>query len=56
MFAFDGCIDVTFERLARLIDTIDVKYTRFFNIASRTLYVIATFSMDISSSIANYWL
>jgi len=28
MFAFDRCIDVTFERLARFVDTIDVKYTR----------------------------
>ena len=26
MFEFDGCIDVTFERLARLVDMIDVKY------------------------------
>jgi len=34
MFAFDGCIDVTFERLDRLVDTVDVKYTRFSNIAS----------------------
>jgi len=35
MFAFDGCIDVIFERLlARLVDTVDVKYTRFSNIAS----------------------
>ncbi|KYN27502.1 hypothetical protein ALC57_03111 [Trachymyrmex cornetzi] len=34
MFAFDGCIDVTFERLVRLVDTVDVKYTRFSNIAS----------------------
>jgi len=53
MFEFDGCIDITFERLARLVDTIDAKYTRFSNIALRTLYVIATFSMDISSFIAN---
>ena len=34
MFDFDGCIDVTFERLARLVDTVDVKYTRFSNIMS----------------------
>ncbi|KYN14539.1 hypothetical protein ALC57_13236 [Trachymyrmex cornetzi] len=34
MFAFDGCIDVTFERLVRLVDTVDVKFTRFSNIAS----------------------
>jgi len=34
MFEFDGCIDVTFERLARLVDTVDAKYTRFSNIAS----------------------
>jgi len=33
MFEFDGCIDVTFERLTRLVDTVD-KYTRFSNIAS----------------------
>jgi len=30
---FDGCIDVTFERLAQLVDTVDAKYTRFSNIA-----------------------
>ncbi|KYN17055.1 hypothetical protein ALC57_10675 [Trachymyrmex cornetzi] len=34
MFAFFRCIDVTFERLVRLVDTVDVKYTRFSNIAS----------------------
>ena len=34
MFEFDGCIYVTFERLARLVDMIDAKYTRFSNIAS----------------------
>ncbi|KYM76888.1 hypothetical protein ALC53_12777 [Atta colombica] len=34
MFEFDGCIDVTFERLARLVDTVNAKYTRFSNIAS----------------------
>ncbi|KYN26648.1 hypothetical protein ALC57_03978 [Trachymyrmex cornetzi] len=34
MFAFDECIDVTFERLVRLVDMVDVKYTRFSNIAS----------------------
>ncbi|KYQ47693.1 hypothetical protein ALC60_13279 [Trachymyrmex zeteki] len=34
MFEFDGCIDVTFERLARLIDTVDIKYTRFSDISS----------------------
>ena len=32
MFDFDGCIDVTFERLVRLVDTVDAKYTRFSNI------------------------
>ena len=26
MFEFDECIDVTFERLTRLVDTVDVKY------------------------------
>ena len=35
MFEFDECIDVTFERLTRLVDTVDVKYTRFSNIASK---------------------
>jgi len=34
MFEFDECIDVTFERLARFVDTVDAKYTRFSNIAS----------------------
>jgi len=34
MFEFDGCIDVTFERFARLVDTVDAKYTRFSNIVS----------------------
>ena len=34
MFDFNGCIDVTFKQLARLVDTIDTKYTRFSNIAS----------------------
>ena len=37
MFDFNGCVDVTFERLARLIDTVDTKYTRFFNIASENI-------------------
>jgi len=55
---FDGCIDVTFEWLAQLVDTIDVKYMQFSNIASEDIiqYVIATSLMDISSSIASYWL
>ncbi|KYN16368.1 hypothetical protein ALC57_11378 [Trachymyrmex cornetzi] len=35
MFEFDGCIDVTFERLIRLVDTVDAKYTRFSNIVSK---------------------
>jgi len=35
MFDFDfGCIDVTFKWLAQLVDTVDVKYTRFSNITS----------------------
>ena len=34
MFDFDGCIDVTFERLARLVDMVDAKYMRFSNITS----------------------
>ncbi|EGI69765.1 Lipoamide acyltransferase component of branched-chain alpha-keto acid dehydrogenase complex, mitochondrial [Acromyrmex echinatior] len=37
MFDFNGCVDVTFERLARLIDTVDTKYTRFSNIASENI-------------------
>ena len=37
MFDFNGCIDVTFERLARLVDTVDTKYTRFSNIASENI-------------------
>ncbi|KYN11771.1 hypothetical protein ALC57_16069 [Trachymyrmex cornetzi] len=54
MFAFDGCIDVTFERLVRLVDTVNVKYTRFSNIASED--AIGTSLTSISSSIASYWL
>ncbi|KAL6254748.1 hypothetical protein P5V15_014074 [Pogonomyrmex californicus] len=34
MFDLDECIDVTFDRLVRFVDTIDTKYTRFSNIAS----------------------
>ncbi|KAL6253734.1 hypothetical protein P5V15_015549 [Pogonomyrmex californicus] len=34
MFHLDECIDVTFDRLVRFVDTIDTKYTRFSNIAS----------------------
>ncbi|KAL6267999.1 hypothetical protein P5V15_001077 [Pogonomyrmex californicus] len=34
MFALNECIDVTFDRLVRFVDTIDTKYTRFSNIAS----------------------
>ena len=37
MFDFDGCIDVTFERLARLVDTVDVKYTRFSNMSENAI-------------------
>ena len=33
MFEFDGCINVTFKRLARLVDMVDIKYMRFSNIA-----------------------
>ena len=54
MFDFDGCIDVTFERLARLVDTVDAKYTRFSNITSETPYATASSSMDVNSSIASY--
>ncbi|KYN18251.1 hypothetical protein ALC57_09444 [Trachymyrmex cornetzi] len=35
IFEFDGCIDVTFERLVRLVDMVDAKYTRFSNIGSK---------------------
>ena len=34
MFDFNGCIDVTFEQLAQLVDTINVKYMRSSNIMS----------------------
>lgn len=34
MFDLDPCIDITFDRLARLTGTIDIKYTQFSNIAS----------------------
>ena len=34
MLDLDECVDVTFERLFRLIDEVDVKYTRFSNIAA----------------------
>ncbi|KYN12404.1 hypothetical protein ALC57_15434 [Trachymyrmex cornetzi] len=35
MFEFDRCIDVTFERLVRLVDIVDAKYMRFSNIGSK---------------------
>jgi len=55
MFEFDGCIDVTFERLAWLVDTVDVKYTWFSKIASENaIHDSDIFSMDISSSIVSY--
>ncbi|KYN14631.1 hypothetical protein ALC57_13161 [Trachymyrmex cornetzi] len=58
MFAFDGCIDVTFEQLVRLVDTVDAKYTRFSNVASEDAIqdAKAVVSMGISSSSASYWL
>lgn len=34
MFDLDGCIDVTFDRLNKVIETVDVKFTQFSNIAS----------------------
>jgi len=34
MFDLDGCIDVTFARLDKIIETVDVKFTQFSNIAS----------------------
>lgn len=34
MFHLDGCIDVTFDRLNKVIETVDVKFTQFSNIAS----------------------
>ncbi|KAL6254323.1 hypothetical protein P5V15_014372 [Pogonomyrmex californicus] len=33
MFDLDECIDVTFDRLVRFVDTIDTKYTLFSNVA-----------------------
>ncbi|XP_072758395.1 uncharacterized protein [Anoplolepis gracilipes] len=34
MFDLDQCIDVTFDRLVRIIETVDTKFTQFSNIAS----------------------
>ena len=44
MFDFNGYIDVTFERLARLVDTVDTKYTRFSNIASENIICDSIFN------------
>ena len=33
MFNLDRCIDVTFERLVRILETVDAKFTQFSNIA-----------------------
>jgi len=56
MFEFGGCIDVMFERLARLVDTVDAKYTRFSNIASENAIRDSNSFNGHHSSIANYWL
>ena len=50
IFEFDGCIDVTFNRLDSLINTVDIKYMRFYNIVSEN--AIAISSTRISSIIA----
>ncbi|XP_029165604.1 uncharacterized protein LOC114936522 [Nylanderia fulva] len=34
MFKLDPCIELTFDRLTRLTATVDIKFTKFFNIAS----------------------
>ncbi|XP_072762596.1 uncharacterized protein, partial [Anoplolepis gracilipes] len=34
MFNLDQCIDVTFDRLVRITETVDTKFTQFSNIAS----------------------
>ncbi|CAL1685130.1 unnamed protein product [Lasius platythorax] len=34
MFELDPCIDITFDRLARLTGTVDAKFTQFSNVAS----------------------
>ena len=52
IFEFDGCIDVTFELLVQLVNKVDVKYTRF----SIAFEDVMRDSVDISSSIASYWL
>ena len=38
MFDFDGCIDITFERLSRLVDTVNAKYTRFSNTSENAIH------------------
>ncbi|KAL6258143.1 hypothetical protein P5V15_010065 [Pogonomyrmex californicus] len=48
MFDLDGCVDVTFDRLIRFVDTIDAKYTRFSNIAS-----VVTDPEEVSNAIRN---
>ncbi|KYN50019.1 hypothetical protein ALC62_00046, partial [Cyphomyrmex costatus] len=50
MFDLDGCNDVTFEKLSRLVDTVDVKYTRFANVALNDIRKSDIFA---SSSIAS---
>jgi len=37
MFDLDQCIDVTFDRLDKIIKTVDVKFTQFSNIASTVI-------------------
>ncbi|EGI57583.1 hypothetical protein G5I_14383 [Acromyrmex echinatior] len=55
IFEFDGCIDVTIERLARLVDIVDVIRDSP-TLLSKTQYAIVTSLTNISSSIASYWL
>ncbi|XP_011163681.1 uncharacterized protein LOC105198612 [Solenopsis invicta] len=37
MFSLYECINIMFERLIRIVDTVDVKYTQFLNIASNVM-------------------
>jgi len=37
MFDLDQCINVTFDRLDKIIQTVDVKFTQFSNIASTVI-------------------
>ncbi|XP_039312718.1 uncharacterized protein LOC120359405 [Solenopsis invicta] len=37
MFSLYECINVMFERLVRIVDTVDIKYTQYLNIASNVM-------------------